>query len=82
MWFALEHRLLSDLDSRLAQRITGLRTVLEIESALRDRSQLPVELAEFAREIPEGGLMQLVDGSGKVLLEGSRSFAIPANIAQ
>jgi heavy metal sensor kinase len=71
VWFALEHRLLSDLDSRLAQRITGLRTVLEIESALRDRSQLPVELAEFAREIPEGGLMQLVDGSGKVLLEGS-----------
>ena len=41
VWFALEHRLLSDLDSRLAQRITGLRTVLEIESARETDSESP-----------------------------------------
>ena len=67
-WFALEQRLLAGVDARLEERVNGLRTVLEIEAGLRDRPQLQVELAEFAREVPDGALMALWDPAGAPLL--------------
>lgn len=68
MWFALEERLTRAIDSRLAQRVQGLRSVLESEDGTaKDRAQLQEELSEFAREIPDGTVIQVRDSSGGLL---------------
>ncbi|MEO7145520.1 MAG: ATP-binding protein [Bryobacteraceae bacterium] len=76
MWFALQERLMAGTDARLAQRIQGLQTVIEVESAGRTWNQLRVELSEFAREVPDGALIQLRDASGKRMLpiQGDSNF--------
>ena len=68
MWFALANRLVAEVDERLAQRVQGLQTVLEVESEITDSEALRKELAEFAREVPEGSLIQLRDSSGRRIL--------------
>jgi hypothetical protein len=68
IWLLLENRLMAGIDESLAQEIAGLQTVFQIEGPESDARQLQIELAEFTREIPEGGLIQLRDNSGKVLL--------------
>ena len=68
MWFALAHRLMTGVESRLRERVEGLRTVLELESHLKDWTLLQLELSEFAREVPDGMLMQMRDGAGRFLL--------------
>ena len=68
MWFALGQRLMAGVESRLSERVEGLRTVLELESGLNDPKLLQLELSEFAREIPEGELMQMRDEAGKNIL--------------
>lgn len=67
MWVALERRLVAGVDMQLAERIRGFETVLEVEGEGADRSQLQLEISEYAREIPEGGLMQVRDGAGVLL---------------
>jgi len=67
MWFALEHRLMANLEARLEQRVDGLRTVLITEMG-GTREQVEEELAEYAREVPEGNLMQLRGRNGSILL--------------
>ena len=86
MWFALQHRLLTDLDTRLAERVEGLQTVLELESKLRAPVDLRDEVLEFAREVPEGELMSLRVAGGEILLprQGQHFFdrmAIPAGLS-
>ncbi len=67
MSVALEHHLMAGVDSRLNQRVEGLRTVLETESGITDRKQLEEELAEFVHAIPEGSFTQLRDAAGALL---------------
>ena len=66
MWFALQSRLVSSVDTRLVQRMDGLRAAIGEESNKRVRLQH--ELEEYAREVPEGKLIQLRDSAGNLLL--------------
>ncbi|MEO8127563.1 MAG: ATP-binding protein [Bryobacteraceae bacterium] len=73
MWLALSHRLMAGVESRLHDRVIGLRTVLELESGLlesglNDAKLLQLELGEFAREVPEGDLMLMRDQAGRSFL--------------
>jgi heavy metal sensor kinase len=67
MWFALEHRLVREVDSRLRQQVQSLRTVLEEESRTADRQRLQDELSEFTQEISDGTLIELRDSVGQLL---------------
>jgi len=67
MWFVLGHRMMSVIESNLAERVDGVRTVLELESKVKD-SDLRQELWEFTREIPEGALTRVRDAHGRELL--------------
>jgi heavy metal sensor kinase len=64
LWFALAERLIQGLDARLAQRVDGVRAVIEQESPLRNRADLCTEVFEFTNEIPEGNLMAVSDSAG------------------
>ena len=66
MWLALEGRLVAGVDTRLEQRIRGLKAGQEGESYNRDHMQH--ELTEFATDIPDGTLIQLRDPSGDLIL--------------
>ncbi len=68
LWFAMEQRLIAQLDARLDQRIEGLRTVLAIEGRENGPSQLRAELAEFTSEVPEGSLIEIRDRAGAVVV--------------
>ena len=70
-WSVLEHRLLDGLDARLAQRLQGLRVVLEVESSGASPTSLREELGEYAREGHEGELIHLKDEVGSTLLPPS-----------
>ncbi len=78
MWIALEQRLIAGVDLRLAQRVEGLRSALGPDAGIKDRTQLQQELSEFVREIPDGGLVQLRDSSGTVLLPLSAQPVFPS----
>lgn len=67
MWIALERRLVAGVDAVLEQRVQGLRTVVEVEGA-SDRVLLRQELSEFAREVPDGSLIEVRDPSGALLV--------------
>jgi heavy metal sensor kinase len=81
MWLALEHRLIAGVDARLAQRVQGLRAVLEMEGGSGDRRQLKEELSEFAKEVPDGTAMQVRDEMGTVILSPADQSALPAFVA-
>ncbi|HEY1341424.1 MAG TPA: ATP-binding protein [Bryobacteraceae bacterium] len=66
MWISLRQRLIAGVDSRLAQRIQGLKTAVG-EAGMRDRRRLLRELDEFLREAPDSSLVQLRDSSGAVI---------------
>src|SRR5579862_3367688 len=68
LWFAVKQRLLAGVDDRLAQRIRGVQTVLEIEGFTTNRRRMAIELSEFAREVPDGTLMQVRDAEGQYIL--------------
>jgi two-component system heavy metal sensor histidine kinase CusS len=76
MSIALEHRLIKGVDEMLEQRVDGVRTTLELEGQL-SREQLQLELSEFARETPEGGLIELRDDRGWNLLPDPKEPAAP-----
>ncbi len=67
MWIALQQRLVSGVDSRLSQRVEGLRTVLRLEKDVTGREQLREELSEFIQAIPEGSSIALRDSQGALL---------------
>ena len=78
LWFAVQQRLLAGVDDRLAERVRGVQTVLEIEGANADRTRMAIELSEFAREVPDGTLMQVRDGEGYYILPSTGRPASPA----
>jgi heavy metal sensor kinase len=68
MSVALEHQLMAGLDTRLAQRVDGLRTVaVEGVTEHMTRQVLQEELVEFTQEVPEGTLTGLADPNGLLL---------------
>jgi heavy metal sensor kinase len=81
MWFALEHRLMAGVDTRLAQRIQGARNALGAEAEVHNRRQLQRELSEFAAEIPDGAPIQLWDRSGAAMLPNPKQIALPREAA-
>ncbi len=85
LWFTVEDRLLAGVDERLAQRVRGLSMVMEIEAPNKDRRQLQTEMSEFAREVPDGTLMQVRDGAGNFIIPAagapaSGAFRLAAQI--
>ncbi|MEO8025432.1 MAG: hypothetical protein ABI823_03110, partial [Bryobacteraceae bacterium] len=68
IWITLDRHLESGIDERLVQKARGLRTVLEVEEVKTDLRQAQIELAEFAAEVPDGSLIQMVNSKGEVLL--------------
>jgi two-component system heavy metal sensor histidine kinase CusS len=68
VWVALEHRLMTGVDTRLKDRVESLRTVLQVEGWSKDRKHLQEELSEFAQEIPEGALIEVWDSTGAPIL--------------
>ncbi len=82
LWFAVKQRLLAGVDDRLAQRVRGVQTVLEIEGVTNNRRRMAIELSEFAREVPDGTLMQVRDAEGQYILPltgrpASSAFQLP-----
>jgi heavy metal sensor kinase len=77
-WIALQHRLIAGVDESLAQRVDGARTVIEIESKVGDHPDMRQELSEFAREVPNGTLIQVSDAAGRVLLPATSAALLPA----
>jgi two-component system heavy metal sensor histidine kinase CusS len=61
----LQRDLLRDLESRLLAKAQGVKAVFEIED-VTDAS-LAEEMGEFAKEVPQGELLQVASGSGKLL---------------
>jgi heavy metal sensor kinase len=68
MWFSLRQRLIAGVDSRLAQRLEGLKGALGADAEIHDRAHLDRELSEFVSDIPDGSIVQLWDVAGRVLL--------------
>ena len=81
MWWALEQRLIAGVDTRLAQRVQGLRSALEAEGEIKDRARLQRELEEFASEIPDGGFIQLRDPAGALILPFPNQAVFPQDSA-
>jgi heavy metal sensor kinase len=81
MWLALEQRLIAGVDTRLAQRVQGLRSALESEGEIKGRGRLERELAEFASEIPDGGFIQLRDPAGAFILPFPNQAVFPQDAA-
>jgi signal transduction histidine kinase len=77
MWFALQHRLVADVDERLAEQISGLQDVIDGEGGAKDPSTLPEETTEFARELPEHTYIQVRDETGRVIINTDERVAIP-----
>src|SRR5215471_18655456 len=77
MWFAVQRRLVADVDERLADQVHGLQTVIDGESAANSDSVLRKEMSELARELPEHTSIQLRDGAGRIVSSGDDA-GIPA----
>lgn len=67
MWLAAEHRLMAGVDTRLDQRLTGLKLALEPQGWITNRDRLQRELSEFASENADVSLVQL-HGAGDTFL--------------
>ena len=78
----LEKDLLADVDRRLYAKANGVKTVLELEKV--SGPPLELELSEFAKEIPEGNLLQLSETRGTTAsgAPGVRTEPLPAVYAQ
>src|SRR4051794_11895099 len=77
MSVSLQKHLIAGVDVRLAQRIQGLQAALGAEAKIRDRAKLQQELVEFVHEIPDGGLVQLRELQGALLLPSPKQRVLP-----
>jgi len=68
----LRKDLLAGVDRRLYAKADGVKTVLELENV--SGPPLELELSEFAKEIPEGNLLQLSTESGEQLWPRQPAF--------
>jgi heavy metal sensor kinase len=67
--------LLADVDRRLYAKANGLKTVLELEKV--SGPALELELSEFAKEIPEGNLLQLSTDAAELVWPERPAFPSP-----
>jgi two-component system, OmpR family, heavy metal sensor histidine kinase CusS len=74
----LRRDLLADIDRRLYSKANGVKTVLELED-VSSGPPLELELSEFAKEIPEGNLLQLSAESGELLWPEKTAFGDPSS---
>jgi two-component system heavy metal sensor histidine kinase CusS len=80
MWFAIHQRLTAGVDQRLAAKVQGMRTLLEIESGM-NTAQLQDELSEFAREMADGTFLLVRDASGqRIVTSPERGAAFLAEL--
>ena len=80
MWFAIQQRLTAGVDQRLAAKVKGIRSLLEIESAM-NMAQLQDELSEFARGMPDGTLLLIRESGGqRILTSPERGAAFLAEL--
>jgi heavy metal sensor kinase len=73
----LRRDLLADIDRRLYSKANGVKTVLELED-VSGGPPLQLELSEFAKEIPEGNLLQLSTEFGELLWPEKPAFGDPS----
>jgi heavy metal sensor kinase len=76
VWFTLYARLVAGLDTRLAQRVQGLRSAVA-EGEAPDRDHMQRELSEFASDTPDGTLIELRDTSGRILVPSTSQRPLP-----
>jgi heavy metal sensor kinase len=65
VYSVLRKDLMEEVDRKLYAKANGVKTVLELEKV--SGPDLNLELTEFAKEIPEGDLLQLSTSSGQLL---------------
>ncbi|MDP8980550.1 MAG: ATP-binding protein [Acidobacteriota bacterium] len=80
MWFAIRQRLTAGVDQRLAAKVQGMRTLLDLESGM-SAAQLQDELSEFAKEMADGTLLLVRDGAGRpIVTSPGRAAAFLADL--
>jgi heavy metal sensor kinase len=72
----LHARLVAHVEGALDQRIRGVENFLRRETTSATAHKIPEEIAEYASTQPEGHLLEVRDGSGRVLLR-SEPAALP-----
>jgi heavy metal sensor kinase len=72
VYSVLRKDLMEDVDRRLYAKANGVKTVLQLENV--GGPALVLELSEFAKEIPEGNLLQLSTDSGQLLWPEQPAF--------
>src|SRR5215467_8432922 len=78
MWFALKHRLVADIDERLADQVRGLQAVIDSKANANEHFVIEEETAEFSRELPEHTYVQLRDETDRVLVANTdKKVTIP-----
>lgn len=78
-WFVFQARLMAGVDERLTQTLQGLETVFTIEGA-DSSADIEEELAEYVREVPDGGLIQLANSSNRLILPAGRPAAFQLSL--
>ena len=74
----LRYRLCQRLDESLDRRLQGVEAFLRRETTARTADTSPVELEEYASTQPEGRLIEVRDGAGRLLL-GSEPVPSPSH---
>ena len=77
MWFGLQQRLVSGVDTRLIQRLKGLLVMLTTEDEPADAEHLHRELAEFVSQTQDHMLIELRDSSGGAIVLASSLSQLP-----
>jgi len=78
MWLALQQRLVSGVDGRLAQKAEGLGIMLSSEGPSADIAHLQEEIAEYLKEVPTRFLIQLrTDAGHEVFSSANPPFVFP-----
>lgn len=68
----LRERLTTRLEASLDKRAKGLEDFLRRETTPEKASHIPEEAVEYAFTQPEGHLMEVVDGSGRTVLQSDK----------
>lgn len=77
LYSALERRLVSAVDERLAQRLRGVAIAFGRQAEITNRAKLLDELIEYAAEMPEDGLIQLLSPRGELMKPSADQVALP-----
>ncbi|HYR83906.1 MAG TPA: ATP-binding protein [Terriglobia bacterium] len=65
-WLALEHRLIADVDQRLAQRARGLQSVFDALDA-DDKPELEDDINDFLKQTADNSFIEVRDNAGATI---------------